>query len=239
MLEKLLEQLKITPAELINHSVLKSKQAFDEIDKFYQRINDQLNNPSFVNEMPREKHGYDHLVTHSKRVAFYSALIAKALKLPAKDFCEIVIAGILHDTEKIYWPMELLYGKTREELTTNDWKRIFEHPLATAIFVERLTRRQISQEVLIIIMQHHEDFDGRGYPKKMSGEDICLGARIIRVTDSYDSITSPRSYKTQIQSHEEAISEIKNKSGTTYDPKIVGLLEETLTYEKRMEIMRS
>lgn len=238
MLEKLLGQLKITPEDLIKHAVLKSKQAFDEIDKFYQRINDQLNNSSFVKEMPYAKRGYDHLVTHSKRVAFYSALIAKAMNFTDADFCEIVIAGILHDIEKIYWPMELFYGKQREELTTNDWKRIFEHPLATAIFVERLTRRQISQNVLTIIMQHHEDFDGRGYPKRLAGENICLGARIIRVTDSYDSMTSPRSYKINVQSHTQALADLWKKAGKTYDSKIVELLERSLTQEKRLEISR-
>ena len=223
MLEKLLRLLKITPEELINQAVLTS-QALDEINNFYERIENLLSGFSFTEK--RKHYAYDHVITHSKKVALYSITVARSANLSPKDCSEIAIAAILHDLDKLYWPVELL-DKPKEELSKADWTRIIEHTVAGAVFVERLTKYQISQGILTIIKQHHENLDGTGYPTRISGKDICLGARIIRVADSYDSMTSIRPYKKQVLSYEDALNDLKRKAGGIYDPDIVRLFEET------------
>jgi len=76
--------------------------------------------------------------------------------------------------------------------------------------------------VVGLVKQHHEHYDGTGYPSGLRGEEIILGARIIHLADAYDAMTSARSYRKNPLSKEEAIFEIKNNSGTQFDPKVVG-----------------
>ena len=229
MFDKLFQYLDFTAEELVKNAVLISNEPFQDMIKFFQRITDQLKNPNFVQDKPQAVQGYNYIIVHAKRVCFYSALIAKGLKLSRKDYYEIALSGLMHDLEKIYWPLDLLYGKKKDEITEDDWKRIFEHPIATAVFVERLARRQLSQNVINSISQHHEDFDGKGYPKKISGADISIGARIIRISDSYDSITSPRSYKANVMTREEALADIRNKANKAYDPDLIKVFESVMT----------
>jgi HD-GYP domain-containing protein (c-di-GMP phosphodiesterase class II) len=235
MFEKLFQYLNFTAEELVKNAVFISTEPFNDIIKFYQRITDQLKTPNFIKDKPQSAQGYNYIVTHAKKVCFYSALIAKGLNVSVKDYYEIALAGLLHDLEKTYWPLDLLYGKKRDEITESDWKRIFEHPIATAVFVERLARRQLSQNVIDSIAQHHEDFDGKGYPKKISGQNICLGAKIIRITDSYDSITSPRSYKTNVMSREDALADIKNKANKAYDSDLIKVFEKVITSDMQQQ----
>lgn len=228
MLEKLLTQLNITPEELIKQEVLTS-QAFDEIKKFYQRIEDRLNDPSFTKK--REHYAYDHVLTHSGQVGLYSVAIAKAAKLSAKDCSEIIVASVFHDLDKLYWPATLL-DKPKNELTKADWTRIMEHAVASAVFVERLAKRQISPAIITIIKQHHENLDGTGYPNNIAGKDIGPGARIIRITDSYESMISSRPYKKRVFSPKEALDDLKHKAGGIYDLDMIRLFEESLPAEK-------
>ena len=224
MLEKLLEQLKINTDDIIKEKVL-GITALKEINNFYQRIENVVNDPSFAEQ--RKYYAYDHVITHSRNVALYSVAVARQAKLSSKDCYEIVIGAAMHDVDKLYWPVELL-DKPKDTLSMDDWRRIVEHPIASAIFVQRLTKFQISEGVLTIIKQHHENINGTGYPDKISGENISFNARIIRVTDSYDSMISVRLYKKDVLSSNDALNDLKSKTGTVYDADIVRLLEETL-----------
>ena len=76
-------------------------------------------------------------------------------------------------------------------------------------------------DVIDLVKQHHEHYDGSGYPEGRKGEDILLGARIIHLADAYEAMRSARSYRKIPFSKEEAISEIKKNSGTQFDPKVV------------------
>jgi HD-GYP domain-containing protein (c-di-GMP phosphodiesterase class II) len=232
MLEKLLTQLKISAEELASQGVL-SKQAFLILGKTYRVVNDQ------VELRQRDSYEYDLLLVHSKRVAFYSAELAKRYsekikELPRKTFCEIVVAAALHDSEKIYWP-QLLLSKARAEITKYDWMRISQHPDASAVFLELVTNREVSQGTLQMIRQHHENIDATGYPKRLSGEKICLGARIIRITDSYDTIVSERSYD-PAKPPEVALEKLKKGAGAKYDKTLVDLFEKEVSCAKKLEI---
>ena len=228
MLEKLLAELKINTEDIIKEKVL-SVSAFKEINSFYQRIENLINDPSFAEQ--RKYYAYDHVITHSSNVTLNSVAIARAAKLSSKDYYEVLIGAAMHDVDKLYWPTELL-DKPKNMLSREDWTRIVEHAVASAIFVERLTKFQISEGVINIIKQHHENLDGSGYPNRISGKDISFNARIIRVTDSYDSMVSIRPYKKQVLSSEAALNDLKSKTGVIYDAEIVRLFEETLRQEK-------
>jgi HD-GYP domain-containing protein (c-di-GMP phosphodiesterase class II) len=184
-----------------------------------------INDPSFAER--RKNYAYDHVITHSTNVARYSVAVARAAKLSSKDCYEVLVGAVMHDADKLYWPAELL-DKPKNELTKEDWTRIVEHAVASAVFVERLTKFQISENVLTIIKQHHENLDGTGYPNQISGKDISFNARIIRITDSYDSMVSVRPYKKRVLSSEDALKDLKSKTGMIYDAEIVRLFEETL-----------
>ncbi|MBI4833560.1 MAG: HD domain-containing protein [Planctomycetes bacterium] len=228
MIEKILAELNINPRELITHSILQSQEALDGIIKFYERIETQLSNQPAGGQKSRESYAYDHIVTHSRNVAFYATAIAREAKTSAKETYEIALASFLHDLEKIYWPLDLLYNKTKNAFTESDWKRLTEHPVATAIFVERLAKNQISKEVIKMIEQHHEDYNGEGYPNNLAGDEICFGARIIRVADSFSSMTSSRPYKAHPASRETALKELKATAGIMYDPKTIALFEKVM-----------
>jgi HD-GYP domain-containing protein (c-di-GMP phosphodiesterase class II) len=232
MLEELLTQLKISAEELVSQGVL-SKQAFLIVGKAYRSVNDQ------VEQRQRNSYEYDLLLVHSKRVALYSAELAKQYsekinELPRKTFCEIVVAAALHDCEKLYWPRSLL-SKARAELTKHDWVRITQHPDASAAFMKMVTNRELSQGTLQIISQHHENIDGTGYPERVSGEKICLGARMMRITDSYDTIVSERAYDSA-KPPEVALEKLKKGAGAKYDKMLVALFEKDVSYAKKLEI---
>ena len=118
------------------------------------------------------------------------------------------------------------------ELSKEEHTRIMEHTVAGAACVEMITKKNIAPGILAIIKQHHENFGGTGYPGRLAGAAISPGARIIRIVNSYDTMTSPRPYKTGINTHAEAINSLKRRCNSTYDPDFVGLFEQSLPEEK-------
>lgn len=121
---------------------------------------------------------YTH--SHSENVAKYAAIIAEEMKLSAKDIETIREACELHDLGKIGIEDNIL-GKNGS-LTAQEWEQIKRHPTIGAQILGPLT---FLNEVIELIRQHHEHYDGKGYPEGRGGEDITLGARIIHLADAY------------------------------------------------------
>ena len=92
------------------------------------------------------------------------------------------------------------------------------HPQTGAQILQPLT---FMHGVIELIRQHHENYDGTGYPNMLKGEKILLGARIIHLADAYEAMTSARAYRKNPMSKSEAIDEIKKCTGTQFDPKVV------------------
>jgi putative nucleotidyltransferase with HDIG domain len=157
---------------------------------------------------------YTH--SHSENVARYAVAIANQLRLPAKEVELIRQACELHDLGKIGIGDSILLKPAA--LTSSEWEQIKKHPTIGAQILEPLT---FLNGVVELVRQHHEHYDGTGYPEGRKGEDILLGARIIHVADSYEAMRSARSYRKVPLMKEEAILEIKLNSGTQFDPKIV------------------
>jgi len=154
--------------------------------------------------------------SHSENVARYSVAIAKVMSLSLAQIELINKAAQLHDLGKITIHDSVLLKSGR--LTPEEYEEIKLHPLRAEEILKPLDFLNVAIE---LIKQHHERYDGTGYPFGLKGEQIHLGARIMCVADAFDAMTSGRSYKERSLSKEEAAEEVKNNAGGQFDPKVV------------------
>lgn len=152
---------------------------------------------------------------HSERVSLYSDLISRKISLPSKERNELQISSWLHDIGKIGISNRFINKKGA--LTATDWAIVKQH---TRKAIELLSPLNLSPNILSCIEHHHENFDGTGYPNGLKGNQIPLGARIIFVSDSYDSMTHVRPYRKPL-SGEEAKKELLKWAGKQFDPNLV------------------
>jgi diguanylate cyclase (GGDEF)-like protein len=159
--------------------------------------------------------------SHSERVSELAARLALRIGLDEKQVELTRIAASLHDLGKLAIPEEIL----RKPGALNESERLVlqRHPQIGHRMLESLGVEPVAECVL----HHHERWDGDGYPNRLRGEEIPLGARIIFVADAYDAITSERVYRRSLTSGE-ALEELERCSGTQFDPRIVGALAEEL-----------
>ena len=151
---------------------------------------------------------------HSERVTRYSVALAKRLGMEGDPLKQLEQAAILHDIGKIGIDVALLHKK--EKLTTADIDVLKLHP---SIGVRILEPIHFLGTVRNIIEQHHERYDGNGYPNGLSGDAWRLEGRILAVCDTYDAMTSDRPYRKAL-SHEIATQEIQDHAGTQFDPEV-------------------
>lgn len=156
---------------------------------------------------------------HSYRVSRIAEGIALSLGLSPKQCETIRLAALFHDIGKIGIPDHIL-GK-KGPLTEDEFAQVRRHPELSVKIVESVDPFHL---LLPAIRHHHENWDGSGYPDRLREKQIPIGARIIRVADSFDALTSHRPYRAGT-SPLIAISEIKAKSGTWFHPEIVNQLE--------------
>ena len=127
---------------------------------------------------------------HSDRVSYYAVLLAKKIGLPEEEVEIIRDGGLFHDIGKIGIPDSIL--QKTSPLTDDEYSDIKNHP---SIGAHILQPAKIFDKIIPIVKHHHERFDGRGYPSGLKGEDIPLCARIVCIADSFDAMTSDRSYR--------------------------------------------
>jgi len=154
---------------------------------------------------------------HSQRVSDYAFFLAKAYGFTGKKLNDVKTAGLLHDLGKITISNEILNKKGK--LSDSEYRIIKTHPEKGYKIIHSIGDMDI---IANYVYQHHEYYDGKGYPKGLSGEDITLEARMIAIADAYDAMTSFRDYKAQL-SKPEAIEELLRCKGTQFDPKLTDL----------------
>ena len=161
---------------------------------------------------------------HSKVVAALSSELARALDLPEEDILRIEVAALLHDVGKIGIPDNIV-SKAAHLLTKQQLVQLAQH-----VYIGRDLLRPIISlaEISQLIFSHHEHFDGKGYPKSLSGKAIPLGARIIAVTNNFDNLIN-KVHSRVNDKYERSIRDINVKSGTILDPEITGVFIEMLT----------
>ena len=151
---------------------------------------------------------------HSMRVTLYSIILARELNIPQNQLEAIETAGLLHDIGKIAIPNAILCKPGK--LTDDEFTVMKSHPVNSEKLISNIKKlNAISPGV----KHHHERWDGRGYPDHLEGENIPYSARIIALADTYDAMTSTRSYRKALP-HEIAIEEIKKCAGTQFDPQL-------------------
>lgn len=151
---------------------------------------------------------------HSDRVSEYSVLIGKKLGLSEEDIKILKIGGLFHDIGKIGVPDSILLKESR--LTDDEYSEIKNHP---AIGAHILSSATIFQDIIPIVKHHHERYDGNGYPGKLKGEEIPYLARIAAIADTFDAMTSKRSYRDSLPM-DVVISEFERCRGTQFDPNL-------------------
>ena len=151
---------------------------------------------------------------HSDRVSELSVLIGKHLGLSEEDLKTLQIGGLFHDIGKIGIPDTILQKESK--LTDDEYSEIKNHP---SIGAHILSSATIFKDIIPIVKHHHERYDGHGYPSQLAGENIPYLARITAVADTFDAMTSKRSYRDAL-SLETVISEFERCKGTQFDPKI-------------------
>ncbi len=151
---------------------------------------------------------------HSKRVSKFCEEIALQMNLEADEVKLIKVAGYMHDIGKIGIDEAILNKK--DKLSSAEWIEMRKHTEAGYRILSSVSE---FSEIADCILEHHERWDGNGYPKGLKGDNINLHARIIAVADSYDAMTTIRTYKKRL-CKEEALVEIKQGAGTQFDPEI-------------------
>jgi len=162
---------------------------------------------------------------HSRRVSEICEALATRMNFDKEDINQIRIAGLMHDIGKIGIDEKIL-NKT-DKLNKNEWKEMMRH---AEIGYRILSSVNEFSEIANHVLEHHERWDGRGYPKGLKGEEISLEARIIAIADAFDAMTTDRAYRRAL-SEREAIEEIMRCSGTQFDPKIAKLLKEMVSVD--------
>jgi putative nucleotidyltransferase with HDIG domain len=152
---------------------------------------------------------------HSERVSKLAGAIAMQMGFDAKEKELIETAGLFHDIGKVGVPDSVLLKNGK--LTDEEYDQIKLHPSAGEKILSTYTP---FKDILPIVRQHHERYGGGGYPDGLAGDEICPGARVISVADSFDAMVSNRTYRKGL-GMQKAIEELKNGSSKQFDAEVV------------------
>lgn len=165
---------------------------------------------------------------HSERVGKFAVSIAEEIKMSEDKIQSLKYAAVLHDVGKI-GVSEIILNK-EGALQEPEWEAIRSHPVIGQTIIKGI---KFLFDIGDVVRHHHERYDGRGYPDGIIGEEIPLESRIIAVADTYDAITSDRSYR-KGKTHDEAIAELKRVAGTQLDSNLVEVFCKIVTIEMKV-----
>lgn len=215
---KLSQGLKEQNQSLQKQNTLLARR-IEESTKNLSRLYEDLRNTYMrtIKSLAQAIDARDHYThSHSENVANIAEVIAKEMGLSVKEIELVRDACALHDLGKIGIEDKILSKPSK--LDPEEWEYIKKHPEIGAKILEPLT---FLNDVIDLVRQHHEHYDGSGYPDGRKGEEILLGARIILLADAYEAMTSARAYRKVPLTKEAAVEEIKKYSGTQFDPLVV------------------
>ena len=161
-----------------------------------------------------------HAGKPSTLIAEASLAMARAIELPEGELDRLRTASLLHDLGKLAIPEEILAKPT--DLIAAEWRVVAEHPKIGQVVLEQAGALR---DAAMIVLHHHEWFDGRGYPYGLAGVDIPVGARIVSICDAYEAMIGGRPYRAAI-THEAALEELRRMAGIQFDPELVEVFAE-------------
>jgi len=159
---------------------------------------------------------------HSARVCELTLILARKMKFPEKDLIHLRRGVLLHDIGKMAIPDAILH-KT-DPLTEEEWQVMRKHPEYARMYLAKVP---FLGPALDVPFCHHEHWDGGGYPKGLSGENIPLSARIFAVVDAWDALTTKRSYR-DAWSPQKTLAYLQSEAGKHFDPQAVAAFSELL-----------
>jgi len=157
---------------------------------------------------------------HGERVAAHCVNLARKIHLPKREIDTLYLAGKLHDIGKVYIPSEIIHSPG--ELSESEQSFYRQHPVIAERIISRIS---IFKDLLPIIRYQSEYFDGSGYPDGIKGESIPIGARILCIANSYDTLTSASPNK-PVMNMNDALNELCNEARSKFDPNLVGVFSE-------------
>jgi diguanylate cyclase (GGDEF)-like protein len=166
-----------------------------------------------IAEIPAQR---KFLTPHAERVAFYAERLAGKRGLNEREIKQIRRAGLLHDIGKLAIDLEVL--NKPGALTQNELKLIKQHPLFGSQIIGIPKFLEIEPE---LVLYHHEQYDGSGYPEGLAGAKIPIGARIIAITEAWDTMITPQPYRKEPMPFDKALAELKSTAGKQFDPELV------------------
>jgi HD-GYP domain-containing protein (c-di-GMP phosphodiesterase class II) len=156
--------------------------------------------------------------------------MGQEMRLDTENMKSLEYAAILHDAGEVVIPYELLTKPSK--LTGKEYEIVKSHPMAG---VEIIKHMKALKSVMPIILYHHENYDGSGYPKGLKKEQIPIGARIMGVVSAFEAMITKRPYRS-VRTIADAIEEVRLNSGTQFDPKVVHVF---LTVINRKDVQQA
>jgi len=199
-----------------------NKQLIENLNKAY------LSTILILTDIVEAKDHYTR--NHSDNVTRYATAIAQEMNLSTAEIEKIQLAAQLHDLGKISISDKILLKPGK--LNKKEWDEIKKHPERAVQLLKPLTFLHKDNSVLDYIRNHHERYDGKGYPNGYEKDQIKLGARILSVADAYSAMTSARPYRKEPLTEQQAIEELRRNSGSQFDPKVVEAFLKVLEREK-------
>jgi HD-GYP domain-containing protein (c-di-GMP phosphodiesterase class II) len=166
--------------------------------------------------------GHD-MAKSSINAAILSALIAQELKLPSHKVMQIITGALLHDVGMLRLPKDILDKKG--SLSDAEFQRMQQHPLYTYKIVSK--EFLYPEDVGLIALQHHERWDGEGYPRRISGNAIDMGARIVSVADAFEAMVSQKSYRGSMMGYQ-AMKNLLSDNSRRFDPDVLKAFIQTM-----------
>jgi response regulator RpfG family c-di-GMP phosphodiesterase len=194
-------------AELVEQRTAQLDHALNSLEEAYRSTLKALT--AALETRDAETHG------HSERVVTFSLRLGREYGLTKEQLVALEFGSLLHDIGKIGVPDSIL--RKPAQLSDTEWVSMREHPLHGQQILRGI---EFLEGAARVVAQHHEKWDGSGYPLGLSGEEIDLNARIFAVADAFDAITSDRVYRAG-KSYEEALSELDQWAGRQFDPQVV------------------
>lgn len=193
--------------ELVEQRTAELDKALNSLEDAYRSTLRALT--SALETRDSETHG------HSERVVTYSLRLGREYGLPSEKMKALEFGSLLHDIGKIGVPDSIL--RKPGKLTEDEWVKMREHPVHGQQILRGI---EFLEGAARVVAQHHEKWDGSGYPLGLRQEDVDVCARIFAVADAFDAITSDRVYR-RGKSYEEAAQELDDWAGRQFDPKVV------------------
>jgi putative nucleotidyltransferase with HDIG domain len=165
---------------------------------------------------------------HLQRVRIYAMEVARELGLSEDETEALRAASVLHDIGKLAVPEQIISKPGK--LTPDEFEKMKIHPVVGAEILEQV---DFPYPVVPIVRTHHEKWDGSGYPSGLKGEAIPIGARILAAVDCLDALASDRQYRKALPLHE-AMARVSAEAGTSFDPRVVKILERRYVELERM-----